>query len=139
MKEIIIDQESDLELVAKEILETYPKERVFGFFGEMGAGKTTIIKEICRQLGVVGDMTSPTFAIINEYYRKGGEPIYHFDFYRIDKIAEALDIGFFDYIDSGCLCLLEWPENIESILPEETLRVRIEVHPDLSRTVSWED
>ena len=126
MKEIIIDQESDLELVAKEILETYPKERVFGFFGQMGAGKTTIIKEICRQLGVVGDMTSPTFAIINEYYRKGGEPIYHFDFYRIDSPDDALRIGFPDYLFSGCFCFIEWTENVVSLLGDDFIPVKIE-------------
>jgi tRNA threonylcarbamoyladenosine biosynthesis protein TsaE len=106
----------------------------------MGAGKTTFTAAVCRALGVREDaVSSPTFAIVNEYRTRDGEPVYHFDFYRIEKIEEALDLGFYDYIDSGFLCLLEWPENIEPILPEETLRVRIEVHPDLSRTVSWED
>ena len=91
-------------------------------------------------LGVREDaVSSPTFAIVNEYRTASGEMMYHFDFYRITKTAEALDIGFYDYVDSGCLCIMEWPENVEEILPEETLRVHIVVNPDNSRTVSWED
>ena len=101
---------------------------------------TTFTTAICHRLGVKEDaVSSPTFAIINEYKTKSGEPMYHFDFYRINKVSEALDIGFYDYIDSGSLCIMEWPENVEDILPEETLRVSITVNPDESRTVSWED
>ena len=84
-------------------------------------------------------ISSPTFAIVNEYRGKGGRPIFHFDFYRIEQAAEALDIGLYDYLDSGELCLMEWPENVEALLPEETLRVQIEVAPDGTRTLSWED
>lgn len=106
----------------------------------MGAGKTTFTTAICQQLGVKEDaISSPTFAIINEYKAGDGESVYHFDFYRINKTSEALDIGFYDYIDSGCLCIMEWPENIEDILPEETLKVSIKVQPDESRVVSWDD
>ena len=106
----------------------------------MGAGKTTFITAICRSLGVRDDaVSSPTFAIVNEYRGSDGQSIFHFDFYRLDKPAEALDIGLFDYLDSGCLCLMEWPENIEEILPEETLRVHIKVLPDESRVISWEE
>ena len=84
-------------------------------------------------------VSSPTFAIINEYRTGSGDSMYHFDFYRITRIEEALDVGFYDYIDSGRLCIIEWPENIEEILPDETLRVSIAVNQDESRTVSWED
>ena len=102
--------------------------------------KTTFISAVCRALGVREDaVSSPTFAIVNEYRAEGGEPLYHFDFYRISKDEEAYDIGFFDYVDSGKLCLIEWPENIENLLPEETLRVSIKVLPDGSRSVEWTD
>ena len=106
----------------------------------MGAGKTTFTTALCRRLGVREDaISSPTFAIVNEYRSGAGEPIYHFDFYRITRLEEALDIGFYDYIDSGYLCVIEWPENIEEILPEETLKVSIKVNPDESRTLVWDD
>ena len=106
----------------------------------MGAGKTTFITALCKELGVREDaVSSPTFAIVNEYRGHEGRPIYHFDFYRIENPAEALDIGLYDYLDSGELCLMEWPENIESLLPEETLEVHIAVQPDGSRLVEWED
>ena len=106
----------------------------------MGAGKTTFTTAICRCLGVKEDaVSSPTFAIINEYRTAAGEPLFHFDFYRITKEEEALDIGLFDYLDSGFTCIMEWPENIERLLPDETLRVKIEVESDGSRTISWED
>jgi tRNA threonylcarbamoyladenosine biosynthesis protein TsaE len=106
----------------------------------MGAGKTTFTTALCKALGVQEDaVSSPTFAIVNEYRGGLGQPIFHFDFYRIENPAEALDIGLYDYLDSGYLCLMEWPENIEGLLPEETLKVSISVQPDGSRLVSWED
>ena len=106
----------------------------------MGAGKTTFTTALCKELGVREDaVSSPTFAIVNEYRTAAGEPLFHFDFYRIERLEEALDIGLYDYLDSGCLCLIEWPENIEGLLPEETLRVHIAVGDDGSRTLSWED
>ncbi len=133
MKEIIINSEEELPAVAEEILKTHPKERVFGFFGEMGSGKTTLIKEICRQLGVQDDMTSPTFAIVNEYYRDNGEPVYHFDFYRIDDPEDALRIGIHDYLYSGSYCFMEWTENVVSLLNGEYTPIKIEQTGSCSR------
>ena len=129
-----------IDAAAEEFLSQLGDRRIVAFYAPMGAGKTTFTNAVCRALGVREDaVSSPTFAIVNEYRTRDGESVYHFDFYRINKIAEALDIGFFDYIDSGSLCLMEWPENIEDLLPEETLRVRIAVEPDGSRILSWED
>jgi tRNA threonylcarbamoyladenosine biosynthesis protein TsaE len=137
---ITISNTEDLDRAAEEFLSEIGENRIIAFYAPMGAGKTTFTTAVCRRLGVRDDaVSSPTFAIVNEYRTSSGEPLYHFDFYRITKIAEALDIGFYDYIDSGCLCIIEWPENIEEILPEETLKVSIAVNPDESRTLSWED
>jgi len=137
---ITIKDIEDLDRAAKDFLEEIGNNRIIAFYAPMGAGKTTFTTAICHQLGVKEDaISSPTFAIINEYKTRSGEPMYHFDFYRINKISEALDIGFYDYVDSGCLCIIEWPENIEGILPDETLKVKISVNPDESRTVLWED
>ncbi|MCR5244080.1 MAG: tRNA (adenosine(37)-N6)-threonylcarbamoyltransferase complex ATPase subunit type 1 TsaE [Bacteroidales bacterium] len=138
--EITIKGLADIDRAAEEFLREIGDNRLIAFFAPMGAGKTTFTSAICRKLGVREDaVSSPTFAIVNEYRTASGEMMYHFDFYRITKTAEALDIGFYDYVDSGCLCIMEWPENVEEILPEETLRVHIVVNPDNSRTVSWED
>ena len=137
---IIIPDISALDGAAKEFLGQIGEHRLIAFYAPMGAGKTTFTTAICRALGVEGDaVSSPTFSIVNEYRTKDGDSIFHFDFYRINRIAEALDIGFYDYVDSGCLCLMEWPENIEDIIPDETVRVRISVDPDGSRILSWED
>lgn len=137
---ITISDTEDLDRAAEEFLSEIGENRIIAFYAPMGAGKTTFTTAVCRRLGVRDDaVSSPTFAIVNEYRTSSGEPLYHFDFYRITKITEALDIGFYDYIDSGFLCIIEWPENIEEILPEETLRVSIAVNPDESRTLSWED
>lgn len=137
---IIIKDLNDLDRAAEDFLKEIGDRRIIAFYAPMGAGKTTFTTAICHRLGVKEDaVSSPTFAIINEYKTKSGEPMYHFDFYRINKESEALDIGFYDYIDSGSLCIMEWPENIEKLLPEETLRVFISVNQDESRTVSWED
>lgn len=131
---------SDLDRAAGEFLKEIGNHKIVAFFAPMGAGKTTFTTAICKALGVKEDaVSSPTFAIINEYRTGSGDSMYHFDFYRITRIEEALDVGFYDYIDSGQLCIIEWPENIEEILPDETLRVSIAVNQDESRTVSWED
>ncbi len=137
---ILVKDLSGLEAAAREFLAAVGERRVVAFHAPMGAGKTTFITAVCKVLGVRDDaVSSPTFAIVNEYRTSGGESVFHFDFYRISKVAEALDIGFFDYIDSGCLCLIEWPENIEEILPEDTLHAGIEVLSDGSRAIRWTD
>lgn len=141
MKHIIFIKDlEDLERAAREFLKEIGNSTLVAFYAPMGAGKTTFTTAVCKVLGVEEDaISSPTFAIVNEYRARGGEPIYHFDFYRITKQAEALDIGLYDYLDSGALCLMEWPENVEDLLPEETLRVHICVNADGSRTLDWED
>lgn len=137
---ITIKNLQSLDKAAETFLAEKGDRKIIALFAPMGAGKTTFTTAVCRALGVKDDaVSSPTFAIVNEYKTGSGEPMYHFDFYRVNKLSEALDIGFYDYIDSGRLCIMEWPENIEEILPEETLRVRIQVNPDESRTLLWED
>lgn len=129
----------DLERAAREFLEAIGDATLVAFYAPMGAGKTTFTTAVCKVLGVKEDaISSPTFAIVNEYCGGAGQPIYHFDFYRMERPEEALDIGLYDYLDSGALCLMEWPENIEGLLPEETLKVQIAVNADGSRTLSWE-
>lgn len=137
---ITIDSLSNIQDAAKSFLEQTKGHKLIAFCAPMGAGKTTFTSAICRELGICEDaVSSPTFAIVNEYHTKTGESVYHFDFYRITKPEEALDIGLYDYLDSGCLCLMEWPENIWDILPEETLRVDIKVLDDLTRELIWND
>lgn len=129
-----------MDSAARQFLKEIGNRSLVAFYAPMGAGKTTFTTAICKALGVREDaVSSPTFAIVNEYRAASGEPVYHFDFYRITKETEALDIGLYEYLDSGSLCLMEWPENIESLLPEETLNVSISVGPDGTRTVSWDD
>ena len=137
-KQIVIRDLQDLERAAKEFLQAIGNQRLVAFYAPMGAGKTTFITALCKVLGVQEDaVSSPTFAIVNEYRAADGAPIFHFDFYRIEHPEEALDIGLYDYLDSGALCLMEWPENIAALLPEETLPVRISVNPDCTRTLSF--
>lgn len=129
-----------LPAAAEQFLSEIGGNRLIAFYAPMGAGKTTFTTAVCHALGVREDaVSSPTFAILNEYRAASGEPVFHFDFYRINRLTEALDLGLYDYLDSGCLCLMEWPENIEELLPEETLKVHITVQPDGSRVVKWED
>ena len=106
-------------------MQTFPEERFFAFFGAMGVGKTTLIKAICAELGVTQNVCSPTFAIINEYSDRHGEPVFHFDFYRLKTIDEAYDIGYEEYFYSGNYCFTEWTEKIEPLLPERYLRIEI--------------
>lgn len=115
------------------------QSNLFAFYGKMGAGKTTFIKAICDALGVRDTVNSPTFTIINEYRSAKGFPVYHFDFYRITKLQEAYDIGVEDYFRGEGLCLIEWPERIGEILPDDVIRVDITVNADMSRTVTLSD
>jgi tRNA threonylcarbamoyladenosine biosynthesis protein TsaE len=138
-KEIVIKNTADLDRAAAEFLEEIGDRTLVAFFAPMGAGKTTFTTAICKALGVTDPVGSPTFAIVNEYMRSDGDPMYHFDFYRINRPQEAIEIGLYDYLDSGCLCIMEWPENIEDLLPEETLKVYFTINPDQSRTLVWND
>ncbi|SFG38771.1 tRNA (adenosine(37)-N6)-threonylcarbamoyltransferase complex ATPase subunit type 1 TsaE [Prevotella sp. KH2C16] len=122
---------------AREFIEKKGEGKVFAFYGKMGAGKTTFIKAVCEELGVADVITSPTFAIVNEYTDGKGNPLYHFDFYRIKKLEEVYDMGYEDYFDSGCLCFLEWPELIEELLPEDAVKVTITEEEDGSRLVEF--
>jgi tRNA threonylcarbamoyladenosine biosynthesis protein TsaE len=119
---------------AREFIENIGESKVFAFYGKMGAGKTTFVKAICEELGVEDVITSPTFAIINEYSSREGV-IYHFDFYRIKKLEEVYDMGYEDYFYSGALCFIEWPELIEEVLPEDAVKVSIRENADGSRIV----
>ena len=123
---IEINSVGELPEVARKLLGTFPDDRFFAFFGKMGVGKTTLIKEICAALGVRENVCSPTFAIVNEYSTEEGEPVYHFDFYRMKSVAEAYDIGYEEYFYSGCYCFTEWTEKVEELLPERYVRVDIE-------------
>ena len=138
-KEIVIKNTADLDRAAAEFLEEIGDRTLVAFFAPMGAGKTTFTTAISKALGVTDPVGSPTFAIVNEYMRSDGDPMYHFDFYRINRPQEAIEIGLYDYLDSGCLCIMEWPENIEDLLPEETLKVYFTINPDQSRTLVWND
>ena len=152
--EIRIQDLSQIRQAAREFISNMGNHTVFAFYGKMGAGKTTFIKAICEELGVEEVITSPTFAIVNEYTAspcpsEGGEivppspgpsegrlSIYHFDFYRIKRLEEVYDMGYEDYFYSGALCFIEWPELAEELLPEDAVSVRIEEQPDGSRLVS---
>ena len=117
----------DLDEAAIVLLKSFPERRVFAFFGEMGAGKTTFIKSLCKALGVTENVSSPTFALVNEYVNSAGGSIYHFDFYRIENEREAIDIGINEYFNSGNYCFVEWSEKILHLLPEDAVRIRIDV------------
>lgn len=132
MEKIIeIDSLDELDKVAKAVIESLDGRTVVALDAPMGAGKTTLVSQIAKYLGSEDDVTSPTFAIVNQY--EGERTIYHFDMYRIDKIEEALDFGSEEYLSSGELCLVEWPEKIEALLPEDTMVVKIEILSDTAR------
>ena len=135
--EIRIDNLAHINEAAKQFVAAMGDNTIFAFYGHMGAGKTTFIKAICEELGVKDVITSPTFAIVNEYTTPSEEAIYHFDFYRIKKLEEVYDMGYEDYFYSGSLCLIEWPELIEELLPEDAVKVSITEQEDGSRKVEF--
>ena len=136
--EIKINSLAHINEAAKQFIENMGDGKVFAFYGKMGAGKTTFIKAICEELGVDDVITSPTFAIVNEYQSATtGDSIYHFDFYRIKKLEEVYDMGYEDYFYSGSLCFLEWPELIDDLLPEDATKVTIEATDDGGRVVKF--
>lgn len=135
--EIKIESLQEIKEAAKIFIENMGSGKVFAFYGHMGAGKTTFIKAICECLGVEDVITSPTFAIVNEYQAGDGTPIFHFDFYRIKKLEEVYDMGYEDYFYGGSLCFLEWPELIEDLLPTDATRVSIEETADGGRIVKF--
>jgi len=126
---------SDLKDIAKSVLEFCGDSSIVCFKGEMGAGKTTLIRELCQQIGVEDNVNSPSFGLVNEYMTNSGETIYHFDFYRIEKLEEALKIGVEEYFDSGDLCLIEWPEHIEPLIPPNYIQVELNLLDDQKREV----
>ena len=135
--EIRIENIEKIREAAREFVANIGDSTVFAFYGKMGAGKTTFIKAVCEELGVEDVITSPTFAIVNEYRSDAsGELIYHFEFYRVKKIEEVYDMGFEDYFYSGALCFIEWPELCEEVLPEDTVKVTIEESSDGTRVVT---
>lgn len=137
--EFTVNTPGALPQAASWFLEALGDRRVVAFDAPMGAGKTTFAAEICRLLGVGDDTGSPTFSILNEYADREGHPVYHFDFYRLDNPAEALDLGVEELFYSGALCLIEWPDRIGTLLPDDAVRVAIRVNGDGSRTISIND
>jgi tRNA threonylcarbamoyladenosine biosynthesis protein TsaE len=132
----VIGTLEDIEGVAEKFLEQFPDSRIFAFYGEMGVGKTTFIKTLCSKLGVKSDTKSPTFSIINIYKGKKGEEFYHFDCYRIEKIADFMNIGYEEYFNSGNFCFIEWAENVEQVLADEVVRVKMTLNEfDKSRII----
>jgi tRNA threonylcarbamoyladenosine biosynthesis protein TsaE len=129
----------DIDRIASEVIQLFPRQRLLAFWGPMGVGKTTFIKAICKALKVHDTVNSPSFAIVNEYVSGNGDPIYHFDFYRIKHSAEAFDMGYEDYLYSGAYCFLEWPEKLEDLLPTERLDLVFELQDDGSRVLQVEE
>jgi tRNA threonylcarbamoyladenosine biosynthesis protein TsaE len=135
MIRIEIPDISAIDTAAGQLLESIGDYKKIAFAGEMGAGKTTIIKALCKQLGVESVVVSPTFALINEYFTKEGESIYHFDLYRIENVSEMYDFGYEDYFYSDAYCFIEWPEKAMELIPDDTLFIKIRVASDGSRTI----
>lgn len=131
-----LDSLSQLTQAAEWVLKNTGKNKIIAFYAEMGAGKTTLIKEICNLLGCTSNVTSPTFAIINEYVTTNNELVFHFDFYRLNKINEIIDIGFEEYIDGKTYCFIEWPELAEPLLPAETQKISIKIDEKQKRTLT---
>jgi len=123
MFELKIKSPVDLEDAASQLLAAFPEQRIFAFYGELGVGKTTFIKALCRILKVSDATSSPSFGVIHEYLSGQGSPVYHFDFFRIETVEEVYDIGYEEYVYSGDYCFMEWPELLEALLPENTVRI----------------
>lgn len=138
MNEIVFATLNDIESAATKFLDLTKGKKHFAFYGEMGAGKTTFIKTLCRLLQVTDVVTSPTFSIINEYHTQTEEKIFHFDFYRIKDIEEVFNLGYEDYFYSDHFCFVEWPELVEELLPEHMTKVHITVLPDGKRSMKVE-
>ncbi|WP_244525758.1 tRNA (adenosine(37)-N6)-threonylcarbamoyltransferase complex ATPase subunit type 1 TsaE [Sunxiuqinia elliptica] len=136
MYSIEINSVDEIREAARNFLAQFKQERIFAFYGKMGAGKTTFIKALCRELGSTDPITSPTFALVNEYTTGEDERIFHFDFYRIKNNEEALDLGFDDYLYTGNYCFMEWPENVEDLLPANIVEVKLEVKDSSARTIT---
>ena len=134
---ITINSIDTIATAAREFIARMGDNRIFAFYGSMGAGKTTFVKALCEAMGVTDTVNSPTFAIVNEYDTPSGRPIYHFDFYRIKRLAEVYDMGYEDYFYGRGLCFIEWPELVEELLPEDTVKVTIEELPDGTRQIHW--
>jgi len=133
--ELVTHGPDQLEAASKAIIEAGKGADAWLFIGEMGAGKTTLIRAICAELDVLDEVSSPTFSIVNEYLTAKDETLYHFDFYRLESEEEALDIGIEEYFYAGNICLMEWPERVEGLLPERFLRIDITENSDHSRTI----
>ena len=136
--QIHIPNTQSLPQAAAAFLQAIGNAKLLAFYGAMGVGKTTFVKALCEAMGVQDVVNSPTFAIVNEYTDAQGEAVYHFDFYRIKKQAELFDLGFDNYLDSGCFCLMEWPELVEELLPDETLRIHLVEQADGSRLLTFD-
>ena len=136
MISIQINSISELADAANQILKLFATDRIFAFYGKMGAGKTTFIKAFCRAMGSIDNITSPTFALVNEYDTSGPNKIFHFDFYRIKNLEEAMDIGFDDYVYSGHYCFMEWPEKVEDLLPDQLVEIHIEELSPTARKIT---
>lgn len=135
MTELKINSLEDINSVAAEFIKLVGDKRIFAMHGAMGVGKTTFVKAICKEMGVQDTINSPTFAIVNEYHTAKENIIYHFDFYRIDDVQEAYDFGYEDYFYSDAMCFIEWPEKIDSILPNDTVEVHFNEEADGSRSI----
>lgn len=135
MPSILVPSLESLPNAARQVLSRLGAKRFLLLYGEIGAGKTTFVHTICRELGVVGELSSPTFSIVNEYLDAAGKAVYHIDLYRLNTLEEALDIGIEEYLDSGQLCFIEWPELIEPLLQDDALQIKLEIQPDSSRKI----
>jgi tRNA threonylcarbamoyladenosine biosynthesis protein TsaE len=133
---IKISSIEELPEAAKQLLAFCANKKVVAFYGTMGAGKTTFIKALCKALGVTDNVSSPTFSLVNEYHTSSGETVFHFDFYRINKLSEAYDMGYEDYLYSGNFCFIEWPEKVEELLPKNIVKIKILEGKNECRVVS---